>query len=196
MAAKTRRDAKLKSLPLTQQDAVIQLAKDFGITPATLARLRTELGIEVRSLATLSEFWHWWHEPHQRIAREIETAGSVTALVVEKLRATQPTVTEDELFRLGQRIFAERAIALQDTESWVKTQGAARDKERVALKGEEVELARVKIQRETCELFVQWSNDQRARDIVNSGASREQVIEQLGLAMFGESWRPAPAKAA
>jgi hypothetical protein len=189
MAAKIRRDSKLKSLPLVQQDAVIQVAKDAGITKAALARIQTDLGIEVRSLKTLSEFWHWWHEPQQRISREIETAGSVTALVVEKLRASQPQFTEEELFAFGQRVFAERAIALQDTEAWVKTQAASRDKERVALKGQEVDLARSKYQRETAGAFLDWADNEEARAIAKSGDNRADKIEKLGQLMFGEGWR-------
>ncbi len=189
MPAKIRRDAKLKSLPVAQQSAVFEIAAKSGITNATLDRMRAELAIDVRSLKTLSEFWHWYQLPQQRISRELETAGSITALVVEKMRATKPEVSDEDLFTLGQRVFAERAIALQDVDAWVATQGAARDQERTAIKAQELELAKQKFQRETAELFLKWAEDQQAREITASGSTHAEKIERLGQLMFGEGWK-------
>jgi hypothetical protein len=187
--AKVRCDAKLKSLPAPLQVQVWDILKAAGITPAAMQRIRQELGVPVGSIRTLSEFYHWYDSPGQRIAREIETAGSVTALVVERMRQNSPVASEEELFRLGQRIFAERAIALQDPDTWVKTQAAGRDKEKVVLKGQELALAQQKFQRETCEMFIKWAADEQARSIANSGATHADKIERLGQLMFGEGWR-------
>lgn len=186
---KVRKDAKLKSLTPALQAQVREIINGAGITRETMTRLESGLGITVRSLRTLSEFLHWYDSPQQRIAREIETAGSVTALVVDKLRASPAGVSEAELFQMGQRIFAERAIALQDPEIWSKTQAAGRDRERVGLKRDELELARQKFQRETCEAFLKWYEDRQARDIAGSGASYADKIDRLGQLMFGEGWK-------
>lgn len=186
---KTRRDAKLKGLPQARQAEVIRIAEQSGITETTLDAIRQSLGIEVRSLKTLSEFWHWWHEPMQRIARELETAGSVTDLVMQRMRESRPDITPEALHEFGQRFFAEQAIALQDPKAWAMIQGAHRDKERVALKAGELDLARQRFRRETAEMFLQWYEDQRARDVAGSGASQAEKIERLGELMFGEDWK-------
>ena len=53
----------------------------------------------------------------------------------------------------------------------------------------ELNLARQKFQRDTCELFLQWSADQRAAEVAASPASHADKIERLGALMFGEGWR-------
>lgn len=73
---------------------------------------------------------------------------------------------------------------------------AALENEKLALKqqaekrmGEHLTIARQKFQRETCELFVKWSEDQRARDIAGSkGIGSNEKVDQLGKLMFGEDW--------
>lgn len=189
MPAKIRRDAKLKSLPIPQQARVFAIASESGITRTTLDRIDSELGIRVGSIKTLSEFWHWYQAPQQRIARELETEGSLAALVVEKMRSAKPGVTPDELFAFGQRMFAERAIALQDAEAWVATQGAQRDREKVQLKEQEVRLQEQKFRRETCELFLKWYEERQATSIAASAATHAEKIERLGQLMFGEGWK-------
>lgn len=186
---KVRKDAKLKSLTAALQAQVREVISGAGITQEALTRISAELGIHVGSVRTLSEFLHWYDSPQQRIAREIETAGSVTALVVDKLRAGPAPVTEAELFAMGQRIFAERAIALQDPEIWARTQAAGRDRERVGLKRDELELARQRFQLETCEAFLKWYEDQKAREIAGSSGTHADKIERLGQLMFGEGWK-------
>ena len=52
-----------------------------------------------------------------------------------------------------------------------------------------MDLARQKFQRDTCELFLKWSADQRAKDIANSPQTNSQKIERLGELMFGEDWK-------
>lgn len=186
---KIRKDAKLKTLTPALQAQVREILSGAGITAEALARIGAELGVHVGSLRTLSEFLHWYDSPQQRIAREIETAGSVTALVMDKLRASPAPMTEAELFAMGQRVFAERAIALQDPEIWARTQAAGRDRERVGLKRDELELARARFQVETCEAFLKWYEDRQAREIAASGGSHADKIERLGQLMFGEGWK-------
>lgn len=43
-------------------------------------------------------------------------------------------------------------------------------------------------QRETCGLFLQWSEDKRAREIAAGTGSQAEKIEALGRAMFGDTW--------
>lgn len=65
------------------------------------------------------------------------------------------------------------------------------DQLRIAQKREELSLARQKFQRETCELFLQWSADQAAMDAARSDGTNTEKIEKLGRLMFGDTWLPA-----
>jgi hypothetical protein len=56
------------------------------------------------------------------------------------------------------------------------------------LKKEQIDLDRKRYQRQTCELFVKWYADARAKEIVESRDSNSDKIEQLGQKMFGEDW--------
>lgn len=63
------------------------------------------------------------------------------------------------------------------------------DRERLAQDAQSLELDRQKFQRTTCELFLTWAADQRAKDIAAApGASNSQKIEAIGKLMFGEDW--------
>jgi hypothetical protein len=189
MSKKIRRDAKLKSLPPEQQADVIRIATLHGISQATLDALSAAHGIHVASLNTLSKFWHWWHSPQERVRRELAAAGSVTELLLAKTRSNRPDVSPEALFALGTQMFSEIAIATQDPDTWVKTQGAARDREKVGLKREELELEIKKFQRETCELVLKHAEDQRVKDIAAGAGTNAEKIEQLGQIMFGEDWK-------
>lgn len=54
--------------------------------------------------------------------------------------------------------------------------------------GELLELEKAKYQRQTCELFLKWRNDDRARTIADGPGSNDQKVEELGQAMFGDLW--------
>lgn len=49
--------------------------------------------------------------------------------------------------------------------------------------------AREKHMRETCELFIKWYDDQRAKDVLAGKATNEEKIEQIGSLIFGDLWR-------
>lgn len=50
-------------------------------------------------------------------------------------------------------------------------------------------LEKQKFQRTTCELFLKWRDDQRAKNISEGPGTNEEKIEQLGQAMFGDLWK-------
>ncbi|HUB67463.1 MAG TPA: hypothetical protein VL981_08270 [Candidatus Methylacidiphilales bacterium] len=59
---------------------------------------------------------------------------------------------------------------------------------KLAQTDEKLDLERKKFQRETCALFLQWYDDKKAREIVESSGGNAEKIEQLGRAIFGEDW--------
>jgi hypothetical protein len=62
------------------------------------------------------------------------------------------------------------------------------EEEKLKRKDEELRQADRKFRRETCEMFVKWSNDARAKEILASGSDNAEKIQQLGQAMFGDLW--------
>jgi len=62
-------------------------------------------------------------------------------------------------------------------------------KEAEARAREALRLQREKFQRETCELFVKWAQDKRAKQIANSkGIGSQEKVEKLGKLIFKEDW--------
>lgn len=187
--AKIRKDAKLKGLPLNRQSEVIAVIDECGITEAALERL-SGIGIEVRSLATLSRFYAWYNDPIQRVARDLEAYGNLTEFYLDHERRGGRKVDPKEQFERGQQMFAEMAIAMRDPKTWLATQTIHRERERVDLKAKELDLAERKFRRDTARLYLEWAEDQRAREIVTSGATQAEKIERLGRVMFGDLWEP------
>jgi hypothetical protein len=62
-------------------------------------------------------------------------------------------------------------------------------RERLAQSAQSLKLEQQKFQRQTCELFLKWSDNQRAKEISAApNTSNAQKIESLGKLMFGEDW--------
>lgn len=134
-------------------------------------------------------------------AEEAYHAAENSALwLVKERQQREPGVSESELEEYGQRIFTELTIHRQDMKGFVKLRSArnkakldkakldlqvqAEERQREALK-----LEQEKYRRETCELFLKWSEDQRAQAIAQGSAPNAQKIEQLGQLIFGEDWK-------
>lgn len=133
------------------------------VSAATLSNIRDRLELE---------------EDFQANEQTVET-------MLEAERAANPHITQEELDRQGLKLFTLLSIRKRDTKSFVSLQRSQKDRE--ALK-----LDQARFRRETCELFLQWAADQRAKDIAAGPASNAEKIEQLGALMFGEDWDAQP----
>lgn len=142
------------------------------------------------------------HNIRERLLLEENFAedGQTTESLLEQLRSEMPGISEEELDRIGTRTFTLLAIRRQDTKSFVKLRSAQNkaELERAKLQlaeraesrqTEALALDKTRFQRETCELFLKWSEDQRARDIAANGASNSEKIEALGQLLFEEDWK-------
>lgn len=67
-------------------------------------------------------------------------------------------------------------------------QAIRQNDERLEQSKEALELEKQKFMRTTCELFLKWAEDHRAKDIASSPVPNTAKIEQLGELMFGEDW--------
>ncbi len=171
---KVRADAKLKVLPPERQAAIAEHALGHKLSE-TVVWLRGD-GLATSS-AALSEFLSWYRLREQFAADEGTTAG-----LIEQLKREVPGLTEEQLEELGQRTFSLLAIRRQDLGGWVRMRAEARMREGLRLEQE-------KFRRETCELFLKWAEDGRAREIAASGSSNAEKIERLGELMFGADWK-------
>lgn len=62
-------------------------------------------------------------------------------------------------------------------------------KHEASRKDEELKLNLKKFQRETCEMFIKWYGDAKARSIVeNTSVGKQQQLELLGKQMYGDLW--------
>ena len=179
---KPRADSRLKTLPGERQAEIAALLEH-----QTLAAVREALAAEglQTSLGALSEFWTWW-QLRESLRRREERVGGL----LEELRREQPDLGADRLFDLGQSVFGAMAIAEEDAKGWYLTQQTALKRREIeqrrdqaeralALKTEELALARARFERETCELILKAVRDDRVRQIEASGVPQEEKIRAL-----------------
>lgn len=173
-ATKPRSDSVLKTLPEERQRSVIDYLQAHSL--AETKKWLKDDGLRT-STAALSEFWSWW-QLRDRLRRNESTVNQL----LDDLRREQPDLDDAKIFAAGQRFFAALAIEQQDARDWKRTQD-------IALKKQLIGLERQKFQRETCELFLRWAEDRRAKEIASSKASNAEKISQLGQLMFGEDFQ-------
>jgi hypothetical protein len=155
-------------------------------------------GLKV-SLQTISDFGSWW-DLRQRFNRmELLTQNSE-----EMLRNFRPDLTEEQVRAFGQRVFTAAAIDQNDPETFLaltklqlkaahdtqvlglKQTAEKRQQRALKLKEEELQLSRDKFARETCELFLKWSSDKKARAIAESNVTNAEKIAQLRQTYFAD----------
>jgi hypothetical protein len=109
-------------------------------------------------------------------------AEAMTERIVAKVAVIQPDMKPAALEEFGLGLFTTLAIQNRDADGFVKLVRARKESESVKLDAK-------RFQRETCELFLKWSADQRAKEIANTTGSNADKIEALGALMFGEEWK-------
>jgi len=120
--------AKLKRLPDEVKDALLHQCMSAGVTQAmALAWLKNSHGVE-SSPAALSDFCSWWPARKRALARE-----QSVQVWMESEAELHPELSQEDLFRRGQRKFALGAIADDDPKAWMLTHAAEDSKERLAL---------------------------------------------------------------
>lgn len=170
---KPRGDAKLKTLPFDQQEALWEFLRDHTLAEA-VDHARKEL--QVRTSIGAMSIFHTWYGVQRKLRQR---AAKVEAMLEAKKRLF-PDMSDGELFAEGQRYFSEAALAEDDPETWRRIK-------LVDLNRADQALAREKFERETCELFLKWSRDKRAADLAaRTDATHEEKIEALKQMFFEE----------
>ena len=170
---KPRADSVLKTLPEARQMAIADYSREH-----TWTETRKWLAADglATSEAALSGWFSWF-----TLQQQLRQNASTVETLLADFKSANPNATPDQVQQVGQAFFTSLALQQQDPKQWFLIQ-------QTNIKREQLSLDRSKFQRETCELFVKWSADQRASAIANSTASNADKIEKLGELMFGEDW--------
>lgn len=180
---KTRSDAVLLNLPEEQQAQLAEWLLSGMPYHRAQAEVEKSFGVKV-SLATFSAFWAEVCQPQllARRARAVQTSEEVAAEALKN----PGQFDEATIDSLKRRAF-ELSIAPDANPKDVKAIFAlvlkARDQE---LDAREQQLNEKRFKRETAELFLQWSANEKAKSIVDSDASNDTKTQQLIKLMFGE----------
>jgi proteasome lid subunit RPN8/RPN11 len=175
---KPRSDSPLRMLAAERQEEIITYLEQHSHAETLAWLLQKDLKV---SSGALSMWYSWW-----LLRRRSQQDEATVISLIDNLRRRKTRLSEEELYAIGQESFNLLAIRNQDSETWARLQHI-RQREKV------VSLAQQKFQRETCELFLKWRDDQKAMEIADSRASNAEKIEKLGRLMFGKHWEdPKP----
>jgi len=128
------------------------------------------------SLATLSNI-----RDRLELEEDFQANEQTVDSVLAAEREANPDITQEQLDRIGLRLFTTLAIRKRDTKSFVSLQRAKKDRD-------SLELDRIRLRRESLELFVEWVANEQAKSLALAPATHAEKIRSLGELMFGEGW--------
>jgi len=170
---KPRSDGWYAGLGLDQLDAAFSWCSDVGYAQAR-ERIKAELS-RSPSIAALSNWYQTWP-----LQRAFQTAGSIAEQIKSALRDIPSlNLKPEQVDAMAQVAFKTVALQRMDLGAYAKIKV-------VEQRDAEQALDRERFQRETCELFIRWQEDQRARDIASSSGSNADKIAKLQALMFPE----------
>jgi hypothetical protein len=183
---KPRSDAKLKTLPEDQYQALVDWLLAGTPYRVVKQRLSDEFGVET-SNGALSDFWNDCCGA-ALVARR-QRAVSLADEIADEAASQPGRFDQATIDALKQKAF-ELAVNPQSDPRDVKGLFGlvlkARDQEHDE---RSLRIAEQKFRRETCELFAKWAQDQRALEIaVSSEIGADEKTEMLGKLIFGEDW--------
>jgi hypothetical protein len=169
-AKKVYPQAVLKNLSKEKQAAIIEYCDGSdGVKghslQETVAWLRAD-GISTNA-GSVSQ-WRSWY----LLQRQMELNEAAVNEVVKTGREQGWLKSAEEEQLAGQAFFNRMAIEQQDLKSWFFMQRLNLQKEQLALDRDKVEIL-------TCEKFLLWSKDKKARDIAESNLSNGDKIQAL-----------------
>lgn len=178
---KPRSDSKLKNLTAARQEQIMAWCKESGYEHARKQLAADGLRVSVRALG---EFYSWY-----QLRADFAAAEQSAATATELMREFDPTDAEKaEAF--GQFVFTQAAIASKDTKKFVDLQYLALSQKTAKTKAvndrAKLALAREKFEVQTCERFLKWFSDHKARDIAESKLSNAQKIAALRAEYFAD----------
>lgn len=182
---KPKSNAILLNLPEEQQAQLVEWLLGGMPYHRAQAMLEKEYGVTV-SMGTFTGFWEKVCVPEllRRRSQAVTTANEV-ADEARKMPGRFDAATIDALKQKAFELAISPNANPKDVKSIMSLVLKARGQD---LDARQLSLDQERFKRETCELFLKWSADQRAKEIAGGQASNADKIEQLGQLMFGEEW--------
>ena len=171
--------SRLKTLPPERQEEIHAYLQTHSVAETeTWARAQ---GIDVSS-RMLQNFYHSY-----ALTQRMESAVGLCEEVKEMARQYPSLgVDERQLSNLSLALFEAKALREEDAKLFTSLRRLRHGDETVAQRGEHLKLTKQRIQRETCRLFAEWYENEKAEEAMSNG-TRAAQIDALGRAMF-EDW--------
>lgn len=185
--------SKLKALDPSTRAGLYALT-DAMSGEAWRALVLEKHGIDLRSDTCVTDFRTWqfrqvvWDRLNDQAVQDEANlaAGAASGVSRDQLRAAAIMRAYAQADLLG-----DPKLALQVVDRDLKEQ---LDGQKLELARQEHALARERFERETCELFLKWRDDQRAAEIAASPTTNAEKIAALQALMFGAPEAPAESQ--
>jgi hypothetical protein len=168
--------------------------------PEVLKVLDLYFGEEPVTVQNLSEWRKGGFQDWLSKQEEIDRIRELSAYALKLGEAAGGNISDGSAAIAGGRLMGElEGLTGKDLANAIYALTALRstdqEKEKIAIRRETLKqrdqvitLAQKKFQRDTCALFLKWSKDKRAQDVVESRSNNAEKIESLGKLVFGEDW--------
>jgi hypothetical protein len=120
----------------------------------------------------------------EQLASKIEANSTIIEKIQDKLLKTARFTSRDNL-KAFCSLLSQELIAndLDNFPSSARLKAA-----QILQKNEDQNLACAKFKRDTCKLFIEWYEDERARRILAGREAAAEKLEMLGKLIYGEEW--------
>lgn len=111
---KVRSDSKLKTLPEERQAQIAEMLR-----ASSLEEVKAQLaqdGLDT-SVASLSEFYSWYH-----MRRQYQQTEDTVQAMLDILKQEKPEISDQQIFNYGQQVFSVLALKEGDNENWARIQ--------------------------------------------------------------------------
>lgn len=174
----------LKKLPADKRAEIMSWKDELSLADAR-ARLKERFGISLSSDGRLSEFYSW-----QFRQSLLEGLNSSTEQFEQWYAKRNPTASRERIREAGIAFFMNENLTAGDQKGFALFADLSMQEDSGKTKGrqkdEQLALARQKFARETCELFLKWYADAKARSIAESNASNSEKIRLLRETYFAD----------
>jgi hypothetical protein len=188
METPPRPQAVVKNLPKEKQDAIW----DYRFGKPRHTQLQTVKWLRDDAIQTSSGALSYWERSYV-VERKMDDNKAATDQMIARGKAEGWIKTAEEEQAIAQCFFNRLAAQGMDAKTWFLMQSINTDKEKVALAREKVEIDRQKVAQDkekieilTCEKFLAWFKDKKARDIAESNISTPDKIAQLRQTYFAD----------
>jgi hypothetical protein len=108
-------------------------------------------------------------------------ADGSAAIAGGRIMSALETASDEDMLKMV------RAISVLRAGDFNKAR-LGQNQQKLAQNEQKIELERRKFQRQTAELFLEWYENKKAREIVEGRGSNAEKIELLGREIFGDHW--------